>query len=54
VYALLGETDAAVASLRRAHALPGSYAAAYYRLDPKLASLRGNPAFERLVDERRQ
>jgi TolB-like protein/Tfp pilus assembly protein PilF len=54
VYALLGETDAAVASLRRAHALPGNYGAAYYRLDPKLASLRGNPAFERLADQRHQ
>jgi hypothetical protein len=54
VYALLGEADAAVASLRHALALPGSRAAAYYRLDPKLASLRGNPTFERLVDQRRQ
>jgi serine/threonine-protein kinase len=52
VYALLGEADAAVVSLRHALALPGRYAAAYYRLDPKLAALRGNPAFERLVHQR--
>ena len=49
VYALLGDAAAAADALRRALALPGWHGPAYLGLDPKLATLRGHAAFERLL-----
>jgi tetratricopeptide (TPR) repeat protein len=54
VHALLGDSDAALAALRRALILPSYYGAAYLPLDPKLAGLRGRPAFERLLAQQAQ
>jgi DNA-binding SARP family transcriptional activator/Tfp pilus assembly protein PilF len=50
VYAVLGETDTAIAWLERSVA-SGFACWPFFRLDPHLESLRAEPAFERLVAE---
>jgi hypothetical protein len=49
VYTIVGEKDLAVSQLKTLLGLPSFFTAAGLRVDPYFVSLRGYPAFERLL-----
>ncbi|MGH7547886.1 MAG: tetratricopeptide repeat protein [Gemmatimonadales bacterium] len=52
IYAMVGESGAAVDRLEHLLSIPGPLTAAWLRIDPTWDPLRGNPRFQRLVDRR--
>ncbi|MGH7547890.1 MAG: TPR end-of-group domain-containing protein [Gemmatimonadales bacterium] len=49
IYAMVGESDAAVDRVEHLLSIPGSLTAAWLRIDPTWDALRGHPRFKKLV-----
>jgi hypothetical protein len=51
IYLLVGEPEKSLDQLEPLLKLPGMISPGWLRIDPNFAPLRGNPRFERLVNE---
>jgi eukaryotic-like serine/threonine-protein kinase len=51
IYMLLGDKDAAISALEKSAGTPGEISRNWLRLDPRYASLRSNPRFQRLIQQ---
>jgi tetratricopeptide (TPR) repeat protein len=51
IYTLLGDKDAAISTLEKSAGSPGEITRNWLRLDPRYASLRSNPRFQRLIQQ---